>query len=367
MKDNIKNIIVTVSFFVIVCGLMLANIIMPDSEFSFSERRKLMPVPEYSAKKLFSGELFEEFEKYSLDQFILRDRFRSLKAFSTFYLFNQRDYNNIYIVDGSINKIVYPLNENSVLNAANKLNEVYGKYLQGMNVGYAIIPDKNYFVASKNGYLAMDYDKMMEIMNKNVNNMKYIDLFGCLSFADYYKTDIHWSQERIINVADRILKEMSNDTCLKDVQYIKRELYPFYGSFYGQAALKLEPDTLIYLTNSRLENAVVFDYESMSYSKVYMPDMFGGMDSYDVFLSGAKALITVDNPEGDSNKELILFRDSFGSSIAPLLLAGYSKITLVDLRYISTELLGNYIDFSLNQDVLFLYNTQVINNSYMLK
>ena len=98
-----------------------------------------------------------------------------------------------------------------------------------------------------------------------------------------------------------------------------------------------------------------------------MPDMFGGMDSYDVFLSGAKALITIDNPEGDSNKELILFRDSFGSSIAPLLLEGYSKITLVDLRYISTDLLGNYIDFSLNQDVLFLYNTQVINNSYMLK
>ncbi|NLP14812.1 MAG: hypothetical protein GX383_10160 [Clostridium sp.] len=124
---------------------------------------------------------------------------------------------------------------------------------------------------------------------------------------------------------------------------------------------------MTYLTNSTLENAVVFDYESMCYSKVYMPDMFGGMDSYDVFLSGAKALITIDNPEGDSNKELILFRDSFGSSIAPLLLEGYSKITLVDLRYISTDLLGNYIDFSLNQDVLFLYNTQVINNSYMLK
>ena len=240
MKDNIKNIIVTVSFFVIICGLMLANIIMPDLEFSFSERRKLKAIPEYSAKKLFSGELFEEFEKYSLDQFVLRDRFRSLKVFSTFYLFNQRDYNNIYIVDGSINKMVYPLNENSVLNAANKLNEVYGKYLQGMNVGYAIIPDKNYFVAAKNGYLAMDYDKMVEIMRENVDDMKYIDLFGCLSFGDYYKTDIHWRQDRIINVADRILKEMSSDTCLKDVQYIKRELYPFYGGFYGQVPLKLE-------------------------------------------------------------------------------------------------------------------------------
>jgi hypothetical protein len=78
-------------------------------------------------------------------------------------------------------------------------------------------------------------------------------------------------------------------------------------------------------------------------------------------------LITIENPEAASDKELILFRDSFGSSIAPLLLGGYSKITMVDLRYISTDLLDNYIDFTKGQDVLFLYSTQILNNSFMLR
>jgi len=49
-----------------------------------------------------------------------------------------------------------------------------------------------------------------------------------------------------------------------------------------------------------------------------------------------------------------------------LLLSSYSKITLVDTRYISPTILGNYIDFS-NKDVLFIYSISIINNSYSLK
>jgi len=58
----------------------------------------------------------------------------------------------------------------------------------------------------------------------------------------------------------------------------------------------------------------------------------------------------------------VLFRDSFGSSIAPLFLENYSKITLVDLRYISKDVLENYIEFD-KQDVLFLYSTLVLNQN----
>ena len=70
--------------------------------------------------------------------------------------------------------------------------------------------------------------------------------------------------------------------------------------------------------------------------------------------------------ENTSGKELIIFRDSYGSSLAPLLLSSYSKITLVDTRYISPTILGNYINFD-NKDVLFIYSISIINNSYSLK
>jgi len=367
IKRDFKALIVSACFMLTILGFMLVNIIVPDKELSYSERRRLFAAPVFSVDRLFSGKLTDDFEKYTMDQFVLRDAFRGLKAAARYFIFNQKDNNGIYIIDGNISKLEYPLNERSVRNASLKLNDICSRYLEGMNVYYAVIPDKNYFLASKNGYLAIDYDQMIEILEEEINSLNYIDITDTLTIDDYYKTDIHWSQDRIVGTADKLLKGMGNDARASEFDYNMEKLHPFYGSYYGQAALRLKPDSLVYLTNSILEDAVVYDYETGSYGRVYEPERFSGVDPYDVFLSGARALMTVSNPASTSDKELILFRDSFGSSIAPLLLAGYSRVTLIDLRYISTGLLGDYIDFSKDADVLFLYNTLVLNNSYMLK
>ena len=74
----------------------------------------------------------------------------------------------------------------------------------------------------------------------------------------------------------------------------------------------------------------------------------------------------IENPNAESSKELIVFRDSFASPLAPLLASGYKKITLVDIRYLPSPSLQKYIQFQ-NQDVLFLYSTSVLNHSKTLK
>ena len=95
-------------------------------------------------------------------------------------------------------------------------------------------------------------------------------------------------------------------------------------------------------------------------------DKLSSPDLYDVFLSGAQPILVIDNPAGEPGKELVLFRDSFGSSLAPLLAEGYQRVTLVDIRYMSQEQIGQYVTFE-NQDVLFLYSTLVLNNGRSLK
>ena len=85
-----------------------------------------------------------------------------------------------------------------------------------------------------------------------------------------------------------------------------------------------------------------------------------------LFLGGSATIQKITNPVSDTGKRLIVFRDSFGSSIAPLLVHEYNEIILVDIRYISSKLLGDYVDFK-DADVLFLYSTLVINSSSMLK
>ena len=141
---------------------------------------------------------------------------------------------------------------------------------------------------------------------------------------------------------------------------------PFYGVYYGQAALPMEPDSMYLLESDLLDGCSVYDHETGKTGSVYDLTKLNSRDLYDVYLSGARALLTIENPQGIQGKELIVFRDSFGSSMVPLLVQDYAKVTLVDTRYISSDLLDQFLEFH-GQDVLLLYGTQILNNSSSLK
>ena len=165
-------------------------------------------------------------------------------------------------------------------------------------------------------------------------------------------------------MAEHLLKEMGQDV---SYQYKPVEADgDFYGVYYGQAALPVEPDSMKYLTNDVIGQFKVFDYQNNKEIPVYDRTKSEGDDMYEMYLGGPVSLVTIDNPACENGKHLIIFRDSFGSSIAPMLAQGYSKTTLVDIRYILPKLLGEYVDFR-DADVLFLYSTPVLNNSEIIK
>ena len=122
----------------------------------------------------------------------------------------------------------------------------------------------------------------------------------------------------------------------------------------------------MYLTSPVLEGASLYDYETNKTSGLYDLEELWGRDPYDLFLSGAAALQVIENPACETGRELVLFRDSFGSSMAPLLVPGYSKITLVDLRYLSSTILGNFVTGE-GQDVLFLLSPGILNSANLIK
>ena len=110
----------------------------------------------------------------------------------------------------------------------------------------------------------------------------------------------------------------------------------------------------------------VYDYETGSELPVYDLQQLAGEDAYAVFLSGSKALLTITNPAAKTDRELVVFRDSFASSLTPLLAGAYAKITLVDIRYLQPERLGTWLTFD-TQDVLFLYSAPVLNSSETIR
>lgn len=355
MKEKTKNIIVSVGFFSIIILVFLANIIVKDKEISLEERRKLAQFPKVSISKILNGDFTNNFDKYVTDQFIARNTFRSIKSFASINIFRQKDNNKLFEKDGAIYKMEYPLNTNNVQKSADKINEIYEKYLQNMNVYYSIIPEKNYYLESDD-HLKMDYNELLKIVNGTLKDFNYIDISKSLELEDYYRTDLHWKQEKIGNVVDTIRRNMGLKQ--EDAEYEIKNVGEFYGTYYGQLGVKVKPDNMYILTNEEIENCITYNYESKEYDKIYSKK--NTADKYDIYLSGATPLITVENPNANTEKELLLFRDSFGSSIAPLLVQDYKKITLIDTRYISSKLLDQYIEFK-EQDVLFLYSSIVLN------
>ena len=366
MANKTKHIVITFVMVAVFLSVSLFAWLKPTDDFSLSERRKLAQFPELSFKTVISGDFMSSFENYTLDQFPLRDKFRTLKALVALNVFNQSANNDIYVVDGYASKIEYPLNKEAVERAGERFRYVYEKYLKDTNTKnyLSIIPDKNYFLGTENGYLSVDYERMISLLKENTDFLKYIDITKDLELSDYYKTDTHWREENIVDVAEKIGNGMGAD--VKAEYEVKTLENDFYGVYYGQSALPLEAEKIKYLENDTLKNCKVFDYQNNKEISVYDMEKAEGKDPYEMFLGGPLSLVTIENENAKTDKELIIFRDSFGSSIAPLLVEGYKKITLVDIRYIHPNLLGNYIEFN-SQDVLFLYSTSVLNNSETIK
>ena len=344
----------------------LWSILKPDIALSESERRALAQKPALNASSLWDGSFMESFEAYTLDQFPLRDAFRSLKAHVQLDLLRQKDNNGIYVAGGYAAKLDYPASEDSIRHALSRFNRIYEKYLQGTETAiyFSAIPDKNYFLAAEYGYPAIDYAAFARAFTDEMPYATPIDLTDTLTLDSYYRTDIHWRQEMLLPAAQRLADTMGIPLC--DTYETVTLDTPFYGVYCGQSALNLAPDTLRYLTNAALQACTVYDYETDTTLPVYDLAAAQSSDAYALFLSGSKSLLTIENPNAATNRELVIFRDSFASSLAPLLAEGYAKITLVDIRYLSPERLGTWLTFT-DQDVLFLYSTPVLNNSETIK
>lgn len=368
MKKRWQYILPLCMLGITLLGLSVWAAMKPDGDSSLTERRKLTSFPNITLNRVWEGQWATEFETYAMDQFPLRDGFRSLKALAAKYLMGQQDSHGVYVVEGSAAKLDYPLGEDSLAYAAGRFQWVYAQYLQDTEskVYLSIIPDKNFFLGANNGYPTLAYDELVESMGAKMDFVQYIDLFPLLKATDYYATDAHWRQECLVPVAQK-LGDAMGATVAEEGEYEAVTLDSlFCGVYVGQSVLPMEGEDMIYLTSQVLEAATVYDYETDSYIPVYDVEKGAGRDPYEMFLGGSKSLLYMENNCAATDRELIVFRDSFGSSIAPLLLSGYKSITLIDIRYISPSALGRFVDFH-GQDVLFLYSTSVLNNSETIK
>ena len=387
MTKKIRAIgaVVVVGIWLIIAGFAWFS---ADEVYSFTERSYLDQFPDLNWENILEKDdakrgtqsFMTEFNAYTLDQFPMRDGFRQIKALFHLYALQQSNNNGKYIHDGYMAEMT-PLDEEVFQKNLESLQRVYEKYLENAencNVYMAVIPDKNYFLAEPSGHdvMSMDYDKFFAEVQANTSWANHIDLLDVLDISDYYRTDTHWRQENIVDVAQKLANAMGAEGPKAEDFTVQKLEETFYGVYYGQIAVPVAGEDLYLLRSEVLDNCLVsydgtpavkgvYDWER---SKVELVENSNGKytvygDMYEVFLSKESGMIVMENPNATTDKELVVFRDSFGRSLIPLLVQDYAKITVIDTRWLTggTHMLDRFVNFG-NQDVLFLYSTTVLNS-----
>lgn len=277
----------------------------------------------------------------------------------------QPDENGMYEQQGYWVQYLGQRDADSADGFIKKVNGLCDTLLTDENKVYcALIPDKSYYLPEE-GWPVLDFDAMANQVQAGLtDSVTWIDLRDSLSLEDYYKTDAHWRQETLQPVLDTLGRAMGFSVDLSDWQ--TNTLDGFVGSYGKYIPGQPQPETLVWLTGPATESAKVDNFQYPDITSVYDTAKLSGTGSYDVFLSGATPLQTIENPDAATDRELVIFRDSFASSLAPLLCEQYRTITLIDLRYMVSGLVPQYVTFT-DQDVLFLYSGWVVNESAMLR
>ena len=273
----------------------------------------------------------------------------------------------VYVYEGYAASTEAALDEKSLAYAARKFQQLYDGYLTA-NAGHiylSVIPDKGSFTQPPEGYTPAAAQETADALLGALDFVRYADIAPLLTLEDYYRTDPHWRQERLIPTAQALAQAMG--VPMADAFEENTADESFSGSYAAKADEPLAADTLCYLTGKVLDACTVYDYETQADEPLYDLSAVDTDTPYDLYFQGSRSLLRVDSPLSATDKTLVVFRDSFASSLIPLLAESYRTIYAVDIRYLSTQLLGRFFTPDGSEDVLFLYSTMVLNNSKTMK
>ena len=360
MKKKDDFIIVTL-FILFIYGIVCANILTVDKEFSEMENRMLTQKPQFILGDILSGDYMEEYETYITDQFVARDMFVGIKSAGERTLGKKENNGVYYGKDGYLIEQLESVDEALVKRNAEAVKR-FADCTQA-EVAFALIP----------GSVELNRDKLFEFM-PDLNQKEMIDtIYGSMLdskiiCADmykslnahrdeeiYYRTDHHWTSLGAYYGYCAFAEAMGFAPI--ELNEYERELRSeeFYGTLYSKnGAFWLEPDSIFTYVDA--EGIVVERIEGNVTEKGELYDLskLAGKDKYSMFLGGNQPLVVL-KTENTELPKLLVIRDSYSDSLAPFLTAHYSEIYMWDFRY-NKDSVSDFIEANDIEDVFICYS-----------
>ena len=249
---------------------------------------------------------------------------------------------------------------------ANSLNEYKKALGENVNVYSMVCPTAvSYYIPENYAHLTASEEDNINNINSFFQDVKSVDVFTALLYHKneniYSRTDHHWLPLGAYYAAKEFASVAGVDFAeLNDTNYNSTILNGYVGTLYGytqNADLLNNPEDFIYYTPKNectttryttmftdgVEGSLLLDGSKMKNSNYYM--VFGG----DQQITHIKTPTT-------NGRNLVIFKDSYGNALAPMLTYSFENIYVCDIRYFDLNAI-NFIKDVNATDLLFAMNT----------
>lgn len=372
-------------FAVVLCGTSLVTAVLPKREMSENENRTLAKMPTIvneakleqaknpadvwnSVKWKYinnrTGDAFkDDFETFLSDHLAGREAW--VKSSNSIQrMMGKKEINNVYTVDDRMIQLFKSYDTDTVNASLNAINS-FAERFSDKQVYFMLAPTAQEFCTSKiPSYMGTISEKtFIEDCYKKTPALTSID---CRSFLGsrmdeyiYYRTDHHWTSFGAFTAYQSAANSLGFTAYGFDNFNIETASSDFRGTLYSRTLDDgITPDIMEYYTLRRNEPNVKMTCmngtEVKEYDSLYVREYLEKKDKYSSFTGSNVPIVTIET-DVDNDKSLLIIKDSYAHALVPFLSKHYSKITMVDMRYINVDL-NRIIDLKEYKQVLFMYN-----------
>ncbi|MCI8292315.1 MAG: hypothetical protein HFH53_02105 [Hespellia sp.] len=360
-------------FLVLLAIFFLGNLLKPTKGYSEQENRSLAGRPQLTWTSVVSGMFAEQYEKYQSDQLIGRNLWRDL-AVNLRILTGSNKENGIFY--GRQNQLLEEIrkpDEESFQANLEAIQDFAGRHKE-LPMSILIVPDAAGAFPERLPAFAETENQMMilkRIQRELEETVTWIDVSEV--FAEhaeeklYYQTDSHWT-----SLGAYYGFQASGEALGIEQENMTNFVpYPVTAQFNGTLSARsgyakdIQEEITIYIPGGKdIEVVVNYVDKQEKRTSIYQSDALEGRDKYQVFLGGNDSLVDI-RTTSDSDRRLLIFKDSSANCFVQFLIPYFREIVLVDPRYYAGDI-EELLDMYHVTDGLFLYRGNIFSRDNQL-
>lgn len=310
------------------------------------------------------GQAFkDDFEHYCADHLAGREVWVKAANGMT-RLSGQQEINGVYTTDNQMIQTFKNYDSEKTDASISAVNK-FAATFPDVPVYFMMAPTSQEFFSSKiPSYAGILSEKtFIDECYKKLDNVTSIDCLSNLkshtSDYIYYRTDHHWTTLGAFYAYQSAAKNLGYSAYGLSSFNIETASSDFRGTLYSKTLDdSITPDVMEYFllakAEPKIEMEAINNSEITKYDSLYVREFLNQKDKYSSFTGSNVPIINI-KTNVDNDKSLLIIKDSYAHSLVPFLSKHYSKITMIDMRYINTDL-QTFIKVNDYSQVLFMYN-----------